>query len=79
MRELTSSELQLVSGGIFNSPNPIGLDATGLNIQLIFEAVHPLVQGLLTSLLGNQGTPGSELRLHLGYPITPAPGSFLGL
>lgn len=79
MRELTSSELQLVSGGIFNSPNPIGLDATGLNVHLIFEAVHPLVQGLLTSLLGNQGTPGSELRLHLGYPITPAPGSFLGL
>ena len=77
MRELTSSELELVTGGIFNSPNPLSLHATGRNVHLVFAAVHPAVQSLLTSLLGNQGTPGSELRIHLGYPITPAPGTFL--
>ena len=77
MRELTSSELELVSGGIFNSPNPLSLDATGLNVHLIFEPVAPPVQSLLTALLGNQGTPGSELRVHLGYPITPPPSTFL--
>jgi hypothetical protein len=73
MRELTSSELELVSGG----DGPVYLDATGLNAHLLFPAVDPTVQNILTALLGNQGTPGSELRIHLGYPITPAPINFL--
>ena len=74
MRDLTPSELNLVSGG---SDGPVYLDATGLNAHLVFEPVAPPVQSLLTALLGNQGTPGSELRIHLGYPITPAPSTFL--
>ena len=73
MRELTSSELDLVFGG----DGPVYLDATGLNLHLLFPPVDPAVQNILTSLLGNQGTPGSELRVHLGYPITPAPINFL--
>jgi bacteriocin-like protein len=72
VRELNTSELSHVSGG---TGGPLYLDATGLNLHLLFAPVAPPVQSLLTSLLGNQGTPGSELRVHLGYPITPAPGA----
>jgi hypothetical protein len=72
MRELTSTELQFVSGG---NDGPLYLDATGLNAHLVFGPVQePLIKGLLSGLLGIQTNTGdSELRLHLGGPVTPAP------
>ena len=71
MRELTSSELQFVSGG----QAPLFLDATGLNVHLVFGPVQePAVKGLLFNLLGITTNEGdSELRVHLGGPVTPAP------
>jgi hypothetical protein len=74
MRELTQKEIQAVSGG---ADGPIYLDATGLNVHLVFGPVQePLVKGLLSSLLGiNTNTGDSELRVHLGGPVTPAPGA----
>ena len=76
MRELTSSELELVTGGIFGSPNPIYLDATGLNVHLIFGPVAEPVASIITALTGiGGGTHNSELRIHLGAPVTPAPGA----
>ena len=69
MRELTQSELQSVSGGI------ITLDGTGLNVHVVFGPVESNGAALL-GLLGipSSSDPG-ELRLHLGTPVTPAPGS----
>ena len=67
MRELTQSELQTVSGGI------ITLDGTGLNVHVVFGPVqHP---GLLNLLGIPHSSDAGELRLHLGTPVTPAPGS----
>ena len=78
MRELTSSELQLVSGGLLFGPNPISLDATGLNIHLVFGPVAEPVASIITALLGiGGGTHNSELRIHLGAPVTPAPINFV--
>jgi hypothetical protein len=72
MRELTSSELHVVSGG---QDGPLYLDATGLNVHLVFGPVNePAIKGLLSGLLGiNTNTTDSELRIHLGGPVTPAP------
>jgi hypothetical protein len=71
MRELTQTEMTIVSGG---TDGPIYLDATGLNVHLVFGPVlTPLVKDLV-ALLGIQ-TSGTdaELRIHLGGPVTPAP------
>ena len=70
MRELTQTELSIVSGG----EGPIYLDATGLNIHLVFGPVlTPLVKDLV-GLLGIQtSSTDAELRIHLGGPVTPAP------
>jgi hypothetical protein len=67
MRELTDFEVETVSGGQL-----ISFDGTGLNIHLVFGSVeHP---GLL-NLLGIPHTSDmGELRIHLGPPVTPAPG-----
>jgi hypothetical protein len=76
MRELTQTELSLIAGG---SDGPLYLDATGLNLHAVFGPVlEPLVKGLLSGLLGiNTNTGDSELRLHLGGPVTPAPITFV--
>ena len=67
MRELSSTELQSVSGGF------ITLNHTGLNVHVVFGPVES--NG--AALLGLLGIPSSsdsgELRLHLGTPVTPAP------
>jgi hypothetical protein len=75
VRELNQSELSNVSGG---TDGPLYLDATGLNAHLVFGPVGEPVKGLLSGLLGlNTNTGDSELRLHLGGPVTPAPGTFV--
>jgi hypothetical protein len=75
MRELTPSEVESVSGG----DGPLYLDATGLNAHMTFAPVgEPLVIGLL-GLVGITPNPDdSELRLHLGGPVTPAPIDSIG-
>jgi hypothetical protein len=75
MRELTGSELGLISGG---TDGPLYLDATGLNAHLVFAPVtEPTVIGLLGLIGITPNTGDSELRLHLGGPVTPAPINFV--
>jgi hypothetical protein len=73
MGELNQSELEQVSGG--DGP----LDATGLNLHMIFG---PVMEPLIIGLLGfHQITPNpdnSEIRAHVGGPVTPAPITFAG-
>jgi hypothetical protein len=74
MRELTQTELSLIAGG---TDGPAYLDATGLNLHLIFGPVmEPLVIGLLSLLQITPNTGDSEARFHLGGPVTPAPITF---
>jgi hypothetical protein len=75
MRELTPSEVESVSGG----DGPVYLDATGLNAHLTFAPVtEPTVIALLGLVQITPNADDSELRLHLGGPVTPAPIDSIG-
>jgi hypothetical protein len=75
MRELIQSELGMVSGG---SDGPLYLDATGLNAHLVFAPVTEPTTIAVLGLIGITPNEGdSELRLHLGGPVTPAPINFV--
>jgi hypothetical protein len=75
MRELIQSELGIVSGG---SDGPVYLDATGLNAHLVFAPVTEPTTIAILSLVGITPNAGdSELRLHLGGPVTPPPSTFV--
>ena len=75
MRELTQSELSEVSGG----DGPLYLDATGLNLHLVFGPVmEPLIIGLLGLLQITPNPDDSEVRAHVGGPVTPAPIDSIG-
>jgi hypothetical protein len=75
MRELTQSEVSQVAGG----DGPLYLDATGLNLHLIFGPVmEPLIIGLLGLLQITPNPDNSEARVHVGGPVTPAPITFAG-
>jgi hypothetical protein len=75
MRELSQSELQAVSGG----DGPLYLDATGLNVHQTFAPVTDPTTIAVLGLLGiTPNVDDSELRLHLGGPVTPAPITQIG-
>jgi hypothetical protein len=75
MRELSQTEVNMVSGG----DGPVYLDATGLNAHLVFAPVtDPTVTALLGLIQITPNPDNSELRLHLGGPVTPAPITFAG-